>query len=251
MGMLKTFWHRLGSPPWMYGIARPWMWGFGVLAAVLIPAGLIWGLFIAPPDYQQSDAFRIIYVHVPTAILAQSCYLMIGIAGFVHLVWRMKLADVVLQEALVIGASLTALALITGSVWGRPMWGTWWEWDARTTSMLILLFLYFGIYALREAIPRPDSRARASALLAVVGLINIPIIKYSVEWWRTLHQPSTFSMVEQPKMPAEMYLPLLVLVLGFYAFMGAVLLARIRVELLNRESGSSWAQAEARRLLSS
>lgn len=237
---LKRFWHRLGSPPWFYRIAGPWVWVFGVLAAALIPTGLVWGLFIAPEDYQQADAFRIIYVHVPTAILAQSCYALVGSAGFVYLVWRMKLADAVLQEALVVGASLTALALLTGAIWGRPMWNTWWEWDARTTSMLVLLFLYVGLFALREAIPREDSRARASALLALVGVINLPIIKYSVEWWRTLHQPATFTLTEAPAMPPEMYLPLLVTTLGFYAFMGAVILARVRVELLRRERGSRW-----------
>lgn len=229
-------------------MAGPWVWVLGLAALVLIPVGLVWGLLIAPEDYQQGDAFRIIYVHVPTAILAQSCYAIVGSAGFVYLVWRMKLADVVLQEALVIGASLTALALLTGAIWGRPMWGTWWEWDARTTSMLVLLFLYIGLYALREAIPRADSRARASALLALVGVINLPIIQYSVEWWRTLHQPSTFSLTEAPKMPAEMYLPLLVAVLGFYALMGAVILARVRVEVLRRERGTRWVAelAEAR-----
>ena len=132
--------------------------------------------------------FRIMYVHVPTSMIAQSAYIVMGVAGFMLLVWRMKLADMVLATVVPFGMSMTALSLFTGAVWGRPSWGTWWEWDARTTSMLVLLFLYFGLYALRQAIPRQETAGRACAVLALLGMINIPIIKYSVDWWLSLHQ---------------------------------------------------------------
>ena len=240
MGKLKQLWHKMGSPPWLYRYATPLMWGFGLLAVALIGVGGVWGLFYAPEDYLQGNSFRIIYVHVPTAILAENSYLLMGITGIVTLVWRMKMADIVLSATLPVGMALTAVALATGAIWGKPTWGAWWVWDARTASMLILLFLFFGIMALRAAIPRQESRARASALLAIVGMINIPIIKYSVDWWLTMHQSSTFTVTDKPTMPPEMYLPLIVMVLGFYCFFSAALLARIRVIILQRESETQW-----------
>ena len=157
-----------------------WFAAFAAAAAVLLAVGLVWGLAFAPPDYQQGDSFRIIYVHVPAALLAQSVYIVLGVAGLVLLVWRIKMADMVLETMVPFGLWMTALALFTGAVWGRPTWGTWWEFDGRTTSTLVLLFLYFGLYALRRAIPRAETAGRACAVLAVVGTINIPIIKYSV-----------------------------------------------------------------------
>jgi heme exporter protein C len=156
----------------------------------------------------------------------------------------MKLADVALQAAAPIGAWMTFVALVTGAIWGKPTWGAWWVWDARLTSMLILLFLYFGVIALGQAISNRDSAAKACAVLAIVGVINIPIIKYSVEWWNTLHQPATFKITEKPAMPPEMWVPLLIMVLGFYCFFGAVTLMRMRLEVLRRESRASWAKAE-------
>jgi heme exporter protein C len=152
----------------------------------------------------------------------------------------MKLTDVAIGACLPLGMVLTALALFTGGVWGKPTWGSWWEWDGRTVSTLVLLFLYIGIYALREAIPDRDLRARASALVSLVGTVNIPIIKYSVEWWNTLHQSASFSLTEKPAMPAEMWLPLLVMVLGFYCFAGHQVLSRMRLEVLSREATSRW-----------
>lgn len=151
---------------------------------------------LRPQDYQQGNSFRIIYIHVPAAMLAQSCYVLLAVAGVVGLVWKMKLADVALQCAAPIGAWMTAVALVTGAIWGKPTWGSWWVWDARLTSMLILLFLYFGIIALGQAISNRDSAAKACAVLAIVGVVNIPIIKYSVEWWNTLHQGATFTPAE-------------------------------------------------------
>ena len=237
---LKELWHRLGSPRWFYRIGGPLGAVLGGLALVLLTVGTVWGLAFAPPDYQQGNSFRIIYVHVPTAIVAQSAYLLMGVAGVVLLVWRMKLADMVLAATVPFGLTMTALALFTGAVWGKPTWGAWWVWDARTTSMLVLLFLYVGLFALRQAIPRAETGGRACAVLAVVGVINIPIIKYSVDWWLTLHQGATFKLTESPSMPPEMWLPLLLNVLGIYCFFGANLVSRLRVEILERERGTQW-----------
>jgi heme exporter protein C len=237
---LKELWHRLGSPRWFYGIGGPLSWVLGILAVVLLITGTVWGLAFAPPDYQQGNSFRIIYVHVPSAIVAQSAYLLMGVAGAVLLVWRMKLADMVLAAVVPFGLTMTALALFTGAVWGKPTWGAWWVWDARTTSMLVLLFLYVGLYALRQAIPRQETAGRACAVLAIVGVVNIPIIKYSVDWWLTLHQGATFRLTEPPSMPAEMWLPLALNVLGVYCFFGANLVSRLRVEILERERGTQW-----------
>ena len=241
--MSWTFFHKLGSPKWFYEISGkllPWVAVFSVL---MLAVGLVWGLVFAPEDYQQGNSFRIIYIHVPAAILAQSCYMMLAVAGVVGLVWRMKLADVALQCAAPIGAWMTLVALFTGSIWGKPTWGTYWEWDARLTSMLILLFLYFGIIALRMAISNRDTAAKATAVMAIVGVINIPIIKYSVDWWNTLHQPATFTITEKPAMPPEMWMPLLVMVLAFYGLFTLNLLMRMRLEVLRREHKTRWARA--------
>jgi len=240
MMSLKQWWHKLGSPRWFYRISAPWQRLFGVLALLLLVAGTLWGLAIAPPDYQQGNSFRVMYVHVPTAMLSQTVYMVMGAAGLVLLVWRMKLADMVLATAVPFGMSMTALALFTGAVWGKPTWGAWWVWDARTTSMLVLLFLYFGLYALRKSIPREEAAGRACAVLALIGTINIPIIKYSVDWWLTLHQPATFKLTEAPSMPMGMWLPLLLNVLGIYCLFGANLIGRLRVEILERERGTQW-----------
>lgn len=237
---LQRLWHKLGSPRWFYEITGTWVLVLGALATLLLVVGTLWGLGFAPPDYQQGNSFRIIYVHVPAAILSQSAYMMMGVAGIILLVWRMKLADVALQCAVPFGMSMAALALITGGVWGKPTWGTYWVWDARTTSTLVLFFLYFGLYALRAAIPRPEAAGRACAVLAIVGLINIPIIKYSVDWWLTLHQTSTIKLTERPSMPASMFLPLLLNILGAYCLFGALLLSRMRLEVLRREEQTRW-----------
>lgn len=244
-----TWFHKLGSPKWFYEISSLWLRGLSVAAILLILVGTVWGLAFAPPDYQQGNSFRIIYIHVPAAFLAQSCYLMMAVAGLVGLVWKMKLADVALQQAAPIGAWMTFIALLTGAVWGKPTWGAWWVWDARLTSMLILLFLYFGVIALGQAITNRDSAAKACAVLALVGAVNIPIIKYSVDWWNTLHQPATFTVTGKASMAPEMWLPLLLMVLGFYCFFGAVLLLRMRLEVLRREARTSWVKVEMSRLL--
>ena len=238
--MKWTFFHKLGSPKWFYDISGRWLPWFAVAAVGLIAVGSVWGLFYAPQDYQQGNSFRIIYIHVPAAFVAQSCYITLALAGIVSLVWRMKLADVALKCAATIGAWMTFVALLTGAIWGKPTWGTYWIWDARLTSMLILLFLYFGVIALGQAISNRDTAAKATAVLAIVGTVNIPIIKYSVDWWNTLHQPATFKITEKPAMPMEMWLPLLLMVLGFYALFTVSLFMRMRLEILRREHKTRW-----------
>ncbi|SDL39036.1 heme exporter protein C [Modicisalibacter muralis] len=235
-----AFIHKLGSPKWFYAIAmrlQPWFW---TAALVLLAVGSVWGLAFAPADYQQGNSFRIIYVHVPAAILAQSCFIALAAAALVFLVWKIKVADMAAAVIAPFGAAMTFVALFSGSVWGVPTWGTWWIWDARLTSMLIQLFLYLGVIALRGAFLSRDSGARAASVLALVGVVNIPIIKYSVEWWNTLHQPATFTLTERPAMPPEMWLPLLIMVLGFYCFFIALTLMRTCSEILKRESAKRW-----------
>ena len=234
--------HRLGAPKSFFEISGrllPWLCA---LTAILLAVGVVWALGFVPQDYQQGHSVRIMYIHVPSAILAQSSYMMMAAAGAVYLIWRIKLADIALSCAAPIGVTLTVLALVTGSIWGKPTWGTWWVWDARLTSTLVLFFLFIGVMALRSAMEGRESAGRATAMLALVGVVNLPIIKYSVDWWFTLHQPSSLSLTEKPSMPAEMWMPLLVMVLGFYAFFFSVWMIRIRIEILNREYRTDWVQ---------
>jgi heme exporter protein C len=208
---------------------------------ILIIYGLYGGLLLAPPDYQQGDAFRIIYVHVPSAYLSLMAYSIMAISAGIGLIWRLKLAHAVAAAAAPIGAWFTFLALATGSIWGRPMWGTWWEWgDPRLTSELVMLFLYFGYMALRGAIDDTAKADRASAVLALVGAVNVPIIHFSVEWWSSLHQGPTLMKKGGPAMDAAMLYPLLAMILGFTLIFGALLLRRVRTEVLYRERRTRW-----------
>lgn len=237
---LKRWYHQWGSPRYFYQISGRFIPWLAVFAVLLLITAMVWGLLFAPQDYQQGHSFRIIYIHVPTAILAQSVYLLMATAGAIGLIWKMKLADMVAKAVAPVGASFTLLALVTGAIWGKPTWGTWWIWDARLTSMLVLFFLYVGIIALHGAIQNVHNAARATAVLALVGAVNIPIIKYSVQWWNTLHQPATFKLTEKPAMPPDMWLPLLLAVLGFYTLFALLLLMRTRCEIIDRERNSKW-----------
>ncbi|WP_327436778.1 heme ABC transporter permease [Nitrincola tapanii] len=237
---MPRWFYQLASPRWCYQITGKLLPGFAIAALLLIAVGTVWGLAFAPPDYQQGNSFRIIYLHVPTAYMAQSIYMTMAIAGAVGLIWKMKMADMVLKCCAPIGAWLAVLALATGAIWGKPTWGSWWVWDARLTSMLILLFLYLGVIALNSAIESESTAAQATAVLVLVGLVNIPIIKYSVDWWNTLHQPATFKVTEKPAMPVEMWMPLLLMVIGFYAFFAVALMLRLRNEILRRERRAGW-----------
>ena len=207
---------------------------------VLLAGGLYWSLYAAPPDYQQGEAYRIIYMHVPAAWMSLFIYTVMAAAGTVALIWRVKLAEIVCTESAPIGASFTALALLTGMLWGKPMWGTYWVWDARLTSELILLFLYFGVIALHSAIPDPRKAARAAGLLSVIGVVNIPIIHYSVAWWSTLHQGSTVLRLDAPAAHVSILLPLLFMAGVFMLLYLCMLLARSRNALVVRHRGSRW-----------
>jgi heme exporter protein C len=235
-----TWFYRLASPPYVYRIAALWLpWLLGG-ALLTIGYGVIDGLVFAPPDYQQGDAFRIIYVHAPSAWLSLFAYVTMAVAGGIGLIWRIKIGHAVAAASAPIGASFTLAALVTGSLWGRPMWGTYWAWDPRLTSELILLFLYVGVMALRSAFDDPNRGDRAAALLAVVGVVNVPIIHFSVVWWNSLHQGATVAKLGKPQMPGSMLWPLLAMLLGFMLFYGAVLCIRLRGEVLNRERQSAW-----------
>ena len=235
------FFHKLASPKYFYSIATnfiPWLF---ILGAILMSFGIINGLFFAPPDYQQGDAFRIIYVHVPSAYLSMMVYVLMAITSIVGLVWRIKLAHAVTVSAAPIGAWFTLLALITGSIWGRPMWGTWWEWgDPRLTSELLMLFLYLGYIALRAAIPENNKADKLSSILILIGAINIPIIHFSVEWWTSLHQGSTLLKSGGPAIATSMLYPLLAMIFGLSLYFGGLLLTRIKAEVLNREKHTRW-----------
>jgi heme exporter protein C len=234
--------HKLGSPPHFYRIAGKWMpWLAGIFMLLLL-AGLYGGLVLAPPDYQQGESYRIIFIHVPSAWMSLFIYMVMAFCGVVILVWRMKLAEVVLISSAAIGASFTFLALATGSLWGKPMWGTWWVWDARLTSELILLFLYLGIIGLHGAIEDKRIASRAVAILAIVGVVNIPIIHYSVEWWNSLHQGPTVTKFDKPSIHWSMLLPLLLMALAFQVYYVLALFQRCRAELLLRERNSKWVQ---------
>lgn len=238
--MAWTWFHRLGSPPYVYQLAArltPW---FAWPAAALIVAALYGGLVLAPPDYQQGEGFRIIYVHAPSAWMSLMVYTTMAVAAAVGLIWRIKVAHGVAASCAPIGASFTVAALVTGMLWGRPMWGTYWQWDPRLTSELVLLFLYVGYMGLRSSIEDPQRADRASALLAIVGIVNVPIIHYSVEWWNSLHQAPSVMKFGRPTIPPSMLVPLLMMLLGFTLYFVAVLLTRLRGEVLRRERAASW-----------
>ena len=241
--------HKLGSPPTFYrfaGAVRTWAMGLALLAGAI---GLYGGLVLAPADYQQGDAYRIIFIHVPSAWMSMFVYAVMGVSGFMALVWRMKLAEVVAMESAPIGAAFTLITLVTGSLWGKPMWGTWWTWDARLTSELVLLFLYLGVIGLYHAFEDRRQGARAASFLAIIGVINVPIVHYSVVWWNTLHQGSTVNVFGHSKMAWDMLWPLLVMTLATKAYYAASLCRRARTDLLALEGGKDWvrriAEAEA------
>ncbi len=235
-----TWFHKFGSPPHIYRIAgtlTPW---FGWPAGLLIVCALYAGLVLAPPDYQQGDGFRIIYVHAPSAWLSVMIYGVMASAAAIGLIWRMKVAHAAAASCAGIGAWFTAVSLITGMLWGKPMWGIYWVWDPRLTAQLVLLLLYLGYMGLRSGIDDLGRADRASAVLAIVGVVNIPIIRYSVEWWNSIHQAPSVMKMDRPSMPMDMLVPLLMMLLGFTLYFVAVMLVRLRAEILRRERSASW-----------
>jgi heme exporter protein C len=198
------------------------------------------GLALVPPDYQQKDAFRIIYVHAPAAILSLQIYLVMAISAAVGVIWRIKLGHAVAAACAPIGAWITLLTLVTGSIWGKPMWGTWWEWEPRLTSELVQLFLFLGYMGLRASFDDVQRADRASAVLAIVGVINVPIVKYSVEWWSSLHQGPTLFRMSGPSIDPSMRWPWILMLLAFVLYFAALLCDRVRAEILKRERNASW-----------
>jgi heme exporter protein C len=237
---MMQFFHKMASPRYFYSLAGrliPWL---GVSCLLFMLAGLYYGLIEAPPDYQQGDSYRIMYIHVPAAWMSMFVYVVMAGAGLIGLVWHIKLAEMIAISSATVGASFTFLALVTGSLWGKPMWGTWWVWDARLTSELILLFLYLGVIALYNAVDDKRTAARATAILALVGVVNIPIIHFSVEWWNTLHQGSTVTKLGAPSIDISMLIPLLLMAVAFKLYYALVVLMRARCEVLERERNTQW-----------
>jgi heme exporter protein C len=223
--------HRFANPRRFLAIARPLTPALTGLGAALIAWALVQGLFVAPPDYLQGETVRIMYLHVPAAWLGMAGYAGLAVAAAMQLVWRHPLAEVAARAVAPVGATFAALCLITGSIWGRPTWGTWWEWDGRLTSMLVLFFLYLGYIALANAGDDRERAGRMAAVLALLGAVNLPVIHYSVIWWNTLHQGQSISLSGGSSIDGSMLWPLLVSTLGFNLLFGGIVLMRMRAIL--------------------
>lgn len=237
------FLYQMASPRLFHRFTQtmtPWL---GIFAFICLSAGIIWGLVFAPPDYQQGDAFRIIYIHVPAAFLSMGIYAVMAFCALLLIVWRIKLAGIMLNALAQTGAWMAFLALITGSIWGKPMWGTWWVWDARLTSELILLLLYAAILATANAFRQGEQGDKIVAILTLVGAFDLPVIHYSVYWWNTLHQGATLSVLAKPKIAMPMLYPLLLCLLGFSLYCAWLVLHRAGNALLLRERKQRWVQA--------
>jgi heme exporter protein C len=232
--------NRLGSPKWFYEKSGIWLPWIAVAAALIISVGIVWGLGFSPAEAKQGNSARIMYIHIPSAVVSLAGYYIMAISGAIGLIWRMKLSFMVMKSSALIGAVLTFIALFTGAVWGKPTWGTWWVWDGRITSMVVLLLLYLGVLALSNAYQNQETADKTSSILALVGMVNIPIIYKSVDWWNTLHQPASLKIIGKSKMDPSMLHPLLIMILGFYVFYVLVLLMRTRTEILKRESKTNW-----------
>ncbi len=243
--MAWQWFHRLGSPKWFYEKTTRWAQVMGWLALLMLGVGVIWGLGFAPAEAKQGNSYRIIYIHVPIAIVSMAGYYVMAISGAVGLIWRMKLSYMVMKAAAPIGAAMTFLALVTGAIWGKPTWGTYWVWDARLTSMLVLFFLYLGVMALQEAYQNQESADKTCAILSLVGMVNIPIIYKSVDWWYTLHQPATLKLTEKSSIAPEMAYPLILMIFAVYLFYAWLVLSKTRVEVLHREAKTQWVKDAA------
>jgi heme exporter protein C len=242
--MQWAWFHKLGSPKWFFLWSKAWALPLFCLGCFGLLLGLVWGLAFAPEDYQQGNSFRIIYMHVPVAMLAQSCYFVLGLAGLVFLIWQMKIAPIFIKAVAPIGAAMALIAIVSGAIWGKPTWGTWWVWDARLTSVLVLFLLYMGIIGLQNSLDDVTLANKSASVISVVGLVNLPIIKYSVVWWNTLHQGATFTLTEKPAMPSEMWIPLLISVIGLYCLVAALTLWRMQTVIMEREHRSNWLKQE-------
>jgi heme exporter protein C len=237
---INSFYHKLGSFPWFYKISSISIPYVFVLAFIFLIIGLGWGILYSPTDLQQGDVYRIIYMHVPAASVSQSIYYTMTVAAAVSIIWKMKMAGVFIKAMAPIGASFTALALISGAIWGQPTWGTWWVWDARLTSTLVLFLFYLVIIGLYSSFNQKKSADTAVSILTLVGAVNLPIIKKSVDWWNTLHQPATIKITESSSIATEMLIPLLISIIGFYLFVLLSGLIAIRAEIAQREINKEW-----------
>ena len=245
MNPLVLWFHKIGSPPRFYRLAGALMpWCYGV-AFALGAVALYGGLVLAPSDYQQGDAYRIIFIHVPCAWMGLFAYIFMAANAFIALVWRIKLSEVLAMASAPVGAAFTFITLVTGSLWGKPMWGTWWTWDARLTSELVLLFLYFGVIGLYHAIEDRRQAARAAGFLALIGIVNLPIVHFSVNWWNTLHQGQTVRLLGPSKIDAAMLWPLLAMALATHLYFFGSLLVRTRIGLLELDGGKDWVRSIA------
>jgi len=245
MNPLLLWFHTLGSPPTFDRFARRWTpW---LLAAGLLP--MLWGawtgLFVVPADYQQGDSYRILFVHVPSAWMSLFIYAVMAANAFIALVWRIKLSEQLAMACAPIGAGFALVTLVSGSLWGKPMWGTWWTWDARLTSELVLFFLYLGVMGLHAAIEERRTAARAASFLALVGIVNVPIVHYSVEWWNTLHQGATIRLFAESSIDPSMVAPLVAVTVGTKLWFAGSLLARTRAQVLELEAGKDWVRRQA------
>ena len=227
--------HRFANPARFMRLSQavlPWL---AAVTAVLLAAGLVLSLVVAPPDYQQGESVRIMFIHVPSAWMAMCAYTSLALASAAALIWRHPLAEIAAEETAPLGAVFTGLCLVSGSLWGQPMWGTWWAWDARMTSVLVLFFLYLGYMALLHAFDDPTRGRRAAAILALVGFVNVPIIKFSVDWWNTLHQPASVLRMGGPAIDPSILTPLLIMGLAFTLLFATLLIVRMRAALIERK----------------
>ena len=240
MNPVVRWFHQLGSPPYFHAFAGRWSPWLRGIAIVLMAWGVWSALFEVPPDYQQGDSYRILFIHVPSAWMSLFVYGVMAVNAFIAVVWRIKLAETLAMCCAPIGAAFTLVTLATGSLWGKPTWGTWWTWDARLTSELVLLFLYLGVMGLYAAIEDRRAAARAASFLALVGVVNIPIVHYSVTWWNTLHQGATIKLIGKSTLDASMVPPLVAMTIGTKLWFVASLLSRGRAAMLELESGKDW-----------
>lgn len=247
MNPLMRWLHWFGAPPNFHAFAARWAPRFYLLSLPIMGFGLWQGLFVTPPDYQQGDSYRILFVHVPSAWLSLSIYAVMALNAFIALIWRIKLSEVLAMCCAPIGALFTLVTLLTGAIWGQPMWGTWWSWDARLTSELVLLFLYLGVMGLYAAIEDRRAAARAACFLALIGLVNVPIVHFSVEWWNSLHQGATIRLFRQSTLHPSMLAPLIAMFFGTKFWFAGSLLKRTQATMYELESGKDWVRRELER----
>lgn len=241
--MLQSI-HRLGSPQRAYRLCNNISPLLRVIFVACFILASVWGLFIAPADYQQGEAFRIMYLHVPAAMMSLGIYVLMSLAAIGYFVWQVPVADWIASIAASLGAFMTFITLVTGSLWGKPTWGTYWIWDARLTSELVLLFIYLGVIAIRQSISEPRLAGRAAGIVACVGLINLPIIHYSVKWWNTLHQGSSLLQFARPTIASPMLKPLLLMIVAYAALVGYCLCTRLAAKILEEKQDAQWVKLQ-------